>query len=518
MNAFLETISSWPTKKKIGALILIGGTVISLLLIFSWAQRPTYQILFSNVGEADSGMIIQKLKELKVPYQVEGAGILVPSDKVYELRLQLAAQGLPQGGGVGFEIFDKTNFGTSDFVQKLNYRRAIQGELSRTIQSLSEIETCRVHLAVPERSLFVEKESKPSASIMVKLKPGRTLAQNQVQGIVHLVSSSVEGLSPEEVTVIDNRGGMLTRPAQDGAGNLNNSQLELQRTYEKEIESRVVNILEPITGKNKVRAKVFAALDFTKMEKTEEKYDPNSQVVRSEQKNQEKSTGATPGGVPGTSSNLPNKKPAAIAGSGAAAQKQSEVTNYEISKVVSRVVSPGLEMKRVSVAVVVDGSYAAVQGSKTKKYTPRPADEMKRYEDLVKNAVGFSQERGDEVRVVNMPFETAPQEDLTEPSRDYWPILLSAARFAGPIIAFLLIFMFVLKPLTKQLLSAPVVVGRSLAQISPQSLPQSVSEFEKRLEAPNQPKAITMADDVRDWAKKNPDRAASLIKSWTEEA
>ncbi|HMK64910.1 MAG TPA: flagellar basal-body MS-ring/collar protein FliF, partial [Thermodesulfobacteriota bacterium] len=268
MNGIIENIASWPTKKKISALILIGGTIISLLLVFSWAQRPTYQTLFSNVGEADSGMIIQKLKEMKVPYQVEGTGILVPSDKVYELRLQLAAQGLPQGGGVGFEIFDKTNFGTSDFVQKLNFRRAIQGELSRTIQSLSEIETCRVHLAVPERSVFVEKESKASASVMVKLKPGRTLAQSQVQGIVHLVSSSVEGLSPEEVTVIDNRGGMLTRPTQEGSANLNNNQLELQRSYEKEIESRVVNILEPITGRNKVRAKVFASLDFTKTEKT----------------------------------------------------------------------------------------------------------------------------------------------------------------------------------------------------------------------------------------------------------
>jgi flagellar M-ring protein FliF len=517
VNGIIENIANWPTKKKISALILIGGTIISFLLVFSWAQRPTYQTLFSNVGEADSGMIIQKLKDMKVPYQVEGTGIMVPSDKVYELRLQLAAQGLPQGGGVGFEIFDKTNFGTSDFVQKLNFRRAIQGELSRTIQSLSEIESCRVHLAVPERSVFVEKESKPSASVMVKLKPGRTLAQNQVQGIVHLVSSSVEGLSPEEVTVIDNRGGMLTRPTQDGSANLNNNQLELQRSYEKEIESRVVNILEPITGRNRVRAKVFALLDFTKTEKTEEKFDPNGQVARSEQKNQEKSLGATPGGVPGSASNLPNKKPAAIGGTGSSTQKDSEVTNYEISKVVSRVVSPGLEMKKVSVAVVVDGSYAAAQGSKTKKYTPRTADELKRYEDLVKNAVGFSQERGDEVRVVNMPFETAPQEEMGEPSRDYWPILLSVARYAGPMVAFLLIFLFVLKPLTKQLLVPSVPAGRALAQMPQQSLPQPATESEKMLEAPNQPKALTMAEDVRDWAKKNPDRAASLIKSWTEE-
>jgi flagellar M-ring protein FliF len=353
---------------------------------------------------------------------------------------------------------------------------------------------------------------------MVKLKPGRTLSQSQVQGIVHLISSSVEGLSPQEVTVIDNRGGLLTRPTQGVSGELNNNQLELQRSFEKEIESRVVNILEPITGKDKIKARAFATLDFTRTEKTEEKYDPNGQVVRSEQKNQEKSTaGSLPSGVPGTTSNLPNKKSSAVASTGSTLQKQSEVVNYEVSKMVSRVISPLQELKRLSVAVVVDGSYGTVPGSKTKKYVPRTAEEMKRYEDLAKNAVGFSQERGDEVRVVNMPFEISPQEDYAEKDRDYWPIILSAARYAGPLIAFLLIFLFVLKPLTKQLLTPSLPQG----QVASLALPQTVSEIENRLEAPkpkSAPKALTMGDDVRHWATENPDQAASLIKSWTEES
>lgn len=513
MANFIETIANWPMQKKISLLILIGTLVASLVFIFSWAQKPNYQMLYANVSELDSGLMIQKLKELKVLYKVEGGGIFVPSEKVYELRLQLAAQGLPQGGGIGFEIFDKTNFGTSDFVQKLNYRRALQGELSRTVQALSEIESCRVHLAVPERNLFSEKESKPSASVMVKLRPGRTLSQNQVQGIVHLVSSSVEGLNPQEVTVIDHRGGMLTRPVQEDSVQLSNNQLELQRSYEKEIETRVVNILEPIAGKDKVKAKAFATLDFTRTEKTEEKYDPNGQVIRSEQKNQEKSVSSGTGGVAGTTSNLPNKKAPQTASSGVSSQKQSEVVNYELSKVINRVISPSQELKRMSVAVVVDGSYALQQGSKVKKYTARTEEEMKRYEDLVKKAVGFSSDRGDEVRVVNMPFEVVSQEDIPETKKDYWSIILSAARYAGPLLAFLMIFLFVLKPLTKQLLTPSTAPSK----IPGLTLPQTVAEIEKKIDSSPMRKAIAVEDDVRNWAKKNPDQAATLIKGWTEE-
>ncbi|MBI4764736.1 MAG: flagellar M-ring protein FliF [Deltaproteobacteria bacterium] len=512
MADLFETIKNWPIKKKISLLALIGITVASLIVLFSWSQKSNYQALFTNISDGDSGLMIQKLKELKVPYKVEGGGILVPAERVYELRLQLAAQGLPQGGGVGFEIFDKTNFGTSDFVQKLNYRRALQGELSRTIQSLSEIESCRVHLAVPEKSLFLEKESKPSASVMVKLKPGRNLSQNQVQGVVHLISSSVEGLVPQDVTVIDHRGGMLTRSSQEENTQLSNNQLELQRNYEKEIEGRVVNILEPITGKEKVKARASATLDFTRTEKTEEKYDPNGQVVRSEQKNQEKSVSGLTGGVPGTSSNLPNKKPPLTTSSAGNTQKLSEVTNYEISKVISRVIGPSQELKRISVAVVVDGTYVTGQGSKTKKYTPRTEEEMKYYEDLVKKAVGFSVERGDEVKVVNMPFDAGTLEDLPEAKRDYWPFLFSAARYAGPLVGFLLIFLFILKPLTREFLSSSG--GRS--KIPDLALPQTVAEIEKRLDSP-QRKAITMEEDVRVWAKTNPDQAANLIKGWAEE-
>jgi flagellar M-ring protein FliF len=310
---------------------------------------------------------------------------------------------------------------------------------------------------------------------------------------------------------------MLTRPVQEDHVQLSNNQLELQRSYEKEIENSVIKILEPVVGKDKVRAKAFATLDFTRTEKTEEKFDPNSQVVRSEQKNNEKSVSPSTmnSGVPGTPSNLPNKKPVPVASStGGSTQKQSEVVNYEVSKVVSRVISPSQELKRLSMAIVVDGTYTLPQGSKVKKYTARTDEELKRFEELVKKAVGFSQDRGDEVRVVNMPFEVVSTEELPEAKRDYWPILLSAARYLGPILAFMLIFLFVFKPLTKELLATVVSQARSSQTLA---LPQAVPEIEKAKEEA-EVKAITMSDDVRNWAKSNPDQAASLIKGWTEEA
>lgn len=514
MADLLENIKNWPMKKKFALAALIGGVLAALILIFAWSKQTTYQVLFSNVGEGDSGLILQKLKELKVPYRVEGGGILVPAEKVYELRLQLAGQGLPQGGGIGFEIFDKTQFGTSDFVQKLNYRRALQGELARTIRSMSEIESCRVHLAVPEKNIFMDQESRPSASVMVKLKPGRTLTPPQVQGIVHLVSSSVEGLNPQEVTVIDQRGTLLTRANREGDGPLSDRQLELQRSYEKEIESRVVNILEPLTGKDRVRARAAVTLDFTRTEKTEERYDPEGQVVRSEQKSQERSIAGVSGGVPGTSSNLPGKKNAPMTGTGATTQKTNEVINYEISKVVSRVVNPSPEVKRLTVAVVVDGNHTAPQGGGARKYVPRTEEEMKHYEELVKQAVGFSAERGDVVRVVNMPFEVTPQEDSGDAGRDYWQLAAAVARYGAPLAAFLLIFFFILKPLARSLLTAPPARRPLPAPNAP--LPQGVSETEKALEGPER-KAIAMEEDIRTWAKNNPDQAAYLIKDWTEE-
>ncbi len=510
MANMIESIGAMSLKNKAILLGVIVIAVASIVLLFSWSQQADYHLLYANLSEGDSGPIAQKLKELKIPYRVEAGGILVPSDKVYEVRLQLAAQGLPQGGGVGFELFDKTDFGTTDFVQKLNYRRAMQGELSRTIMSLSEVEQCRVHLAIPEKTLFNQNDNRPSASVLVKLRTGRTLAQNQVQGIVHMVSSSVEGLNPKDVTVVDARGDMLTRPSDDSASGLSSSQLEYQRNVEKEIESRIIGILEPVVGKSKIRARVTANLDFTRSEKTEEKYDPDGQVVRSEQKQLEKTVAAGSGGVPGVSSNIPGKAPAPqVAGSQNQSQKQHDTTNYEISKVTSHVVNPSGMLKRLSVAVLVDGVEAAQKDSKEVKYTPRSEEDLKRYEELVRNAVGFTADRGDEVKVINMQFEGIPKEEIAPVPVNYLSYVTTAAKFLVPLIGVLLLYMLILKPLVRTLASAPGTRAQAGGELP---LPQTVAQLEQAMKA----KGMPLEQDVIEWAKKNPQQAASLIKGWLE--
>ncbi|MBI5635205.1 MAG: flagellar M-ring protein FliF [Nitrospirae bacterium] len=508
MANLAETIKNLPPKNLIILVLAVGMAVAGVVFFVSWIQQADYQVLFASLAESDAGGIVQKLKELKVPYKLEAGSIMVPADKVYDLRLQLAAQGLPHGGGIGFELFDKADFGSTDFVQKLNYRRALQGELSRTVMALAEVEQCRIHLAIPEKSLFVQEGNNPSASVLVKLRAGRNLTQGQIQGIVHLVSSSIENLNPRDVTVVDSRGDMLTRPSDNNDAGLSNSQLEYQHNYEKDLESRALAILEPVVGKSKIRAKVAAAIDFTKVEKTEEKFDPDGQVIRSEQKSVEKSTSGGSGGVPGVASNLPGRSAAQTGGGQAGSQKQNETTNYEISKVTSHTINASGEVKKVSIAVIVDGTYAEQEGSKEKKYAPRTEEDLKKYEDLIKKAIGFNAARGDEVRIANMPFESIPQEDLGPVSKSYMPYILTAARYVVPILALLLFFLFVVKPLmgTVTTIAAPRTAGEL-------PLPRTVAEIEKAME----PKAIPMQADVADWAKKNPDQAASLIKTWIEE-
>jgi flagellar M-ring protein FliF len=495
ISAQLKTVFGSMTPAKVFTLLaVISITIAGLVILITWSGTSDFQPLYSNLTPEDAGAILTRLKEKKIPYKVSANrdSILVPSDELYEIRLELASQGLPLGSGVGFEIFDNAKLGMTEFVQNVNFQRALQGELSRTINRFDEVEGSRVHIVMGSKSLFVEDEEPATASVILKLAPGRMLSKEQVQAIVHLVSSSVSGLKTENVTVVDNYGKMLAGSKDRSAeGPIDSDQLALQEKMEKGLESRVRTMLETALGPGKAIARVSCTLDFRKQEKTEERYHPDSKVVRSEQTMNE-STGegeGGPKGVPGVLSNTVEGQ-AALAqerksksSNGESFNKQERTVNYEISKVTSHTVEGYPKVVRVSTAVIVDGVHTFSEAEKGKgewKYTPRSNEEMGKLEKIVKRAVNFHADRGDEIEVVNIPFRTVDPEWKEGEQGDPAGSWLSYARQYGPsakvifLVTFLFcVFLFVVRPLLRWLTAGAGPKQRMLVQ-----LPKTVSEIE----------------------------------------
>ena len=516
--------SKFSINQRMIILVALAGSVAGLIALALWTQQPDMQVLFTNLNSEDAASIIEKLKESKTPYDTTGGGatILVPTAQVHDLRLTLASQGIPKGGGVGYEIFDRTSIGMSEFVQKLNYRRALQGELARTIAQMPEVERARVHLAIPERRLFAAEQERPRASVIVSLRNAQMLSKGQVQGVVHLVASSVEGLQARDVTVVDGHGHLLSSTAQDETAGLTNTQLEYQRTIEKDIEGRIQSMLERIVGLNKAEVRVSSLIDFRKVETTEERYDPNGQVVRSEQRGQEKANGVNgmSGGVPGVQSNVPpgtEQEPTPTSSN--ATQTKNETVNYEISRTVSRIVEPIGSIKKLSVAVLVDGTYETPKaagdaadkpaGEVVKKYIPRSEEDLKRIEDIVKKAMGYSSERQDQVQVVNVQFGFGPEEPasatveaVAETTQPWMPYM----RYLVGALLFLLILFFVVRPLIAML--GVSTIETPAAEATTPALPASVGAVEASLET-----SANRAQIV-DMARKNPDGTAVVVKQW----
>ncbi len=509
-------LSQFTISQRLIILVALAGSIAGLVAVGLWTQQPDMQVLFSNLAADDAAVIIDKLKEGKVAYETSGGGgtILVPSAQVHDLRLQLAAQGLPRGGGIGFEIFDRSSLGMSEFVQKLNYRRALQGELARTIAQMPEVERARVHLALPERRLFSSDQDRARASVVVSLRRAHTLGKTQVQGIVHLVASSVEGLQARDVTVVDGHGNLLSSTGNDEGGLLTSSQLEYQRSLEKDIETRIQTMLERIVGTNKAVVRVSSVIDFRKVETTEERFDPNGQVVRSEQREQERSSGVNgqSGGVPGVQSNVPpgtEGEPPLT--SSTTSQNKNETVNYEISRTVSRIVEPIGSVKKLSVAVLVDGTYENQKGAEgeaaAKKYIPRTAEDMSRIEEIVKKAMGYSEERQDQVQVVNVQFEVAPDEGQggeSEPAPARTGALAPYIRYGVGAALFGLLLFFVVRPLLTMLAAAS---GSPGAGQTPAALPPTVTAAEAPLVG--RPRA-----QLIEAARGNPETTAVVVKQW----
>jgi flagellar M-ring protein FliF len=483
------------------------------------SNRIDFRVLYSNLSDEDAAAIVAKLKELKVPYSIEAGGhsILVPTEKVYDTRLQLATSGLPQGGGVGFEIFDRVNFGVTDFVQKLNYQRALQGELSRTINQFSEVEKSRIHLSLPEKSLFVEEQKEARASVIVTLREGRTLNRSQVRGIVHLVASSVEGLNPGNVTVVDTNGNVLSEGEDNNpAARLNQSQWEFQNDLERTLEKRVQTMLEKAVGSNRATVRVSADLDFKQVEETEENFDPNATVVRSEQRAEEKSQGgySAPSGVPGVRSNVPPGEAPSTTGKSSTFQKSNETINYEVNRKTRRTVAPIGQIRKLSVAVLLDGTYekSTEKGSNEKvKYIPRSAEELKQYESVVRKAVGYNAERGDQIEVASIPFQQIGTEeeggggwDQSEKQR----LLSTLIRHGMTVLPFLLFFLFALRPMIKWL---TLRHGETEVQ---KMLPQRLEDLEAKVPYLAGPEERSNRQKLIELAQTDSKAFARMVETW----
>lgn len=427
--------------------IMVGGVTVSALLIFFlliyWMGRPEYSVLYDRLAPEDASRIVERLKTDKEPFRLadNGQTILVPANRVHELRLRVAGEGTLRGPGLGFELFDDLKLGQTDYIQRINYQRALQGELARTISEFPEVESARIHLVIPHRSLFIEEQTPPSAAVVLTMVQGARLDNRQVQSVVNLVASSVEGLTQDQITVSDTAGRLLYQPkAPDSIEGVTSTQLEYKLTLEQSLERRIDQMLSPIIGHGQVIAKVNTDLDFSQRTIHKELFDPDSSVVRSEQKSDESSRGQ---------SNLETGVPEpAFRGEGFTGQgtlqeteRSSSTTNFEINREEQRIVLPIGELQRLSVAVIVDGRYEPNPDGKGHIFIPRSDEELQRIEQLVRNAVGFDAARGDSVQVSSISFgepELVQVPGLAD-------IIMSYARqFGKPILNFLLVLLFLL--------------------------------------------------------------------------
>jgi flagellar M-ring protein FliF len=520
-ESLINNFQALTLGQRIGVVVVLALAIATIPMLMMLGKEPELVVLFSQLDSEDTRAIIQELGKQGVTYEVGKGGntIQVPAERVHELRLQLASVGLPESAGVGFEIFDRTGLGVTPFTQQMNYRRALQGELARTISQISQVDRVRVHLVIPEKRLFASEQKPAQAAVVLTLKRGNPLGGTQVQGIVHLVASSVEGLDPSQVTVVDNHGEVLSKNSADEDAQLTATQIETQRRVEHDLEQRVQTMLDQVLGRDKSVVRVTAPLEFRQVEITEESFDPNSQVVRSENRSQEKVTEkGSQAGVPGVRSNVPNDlKP--TGGSGPKeAKRKNETLNYEVNRKVSKIIEPTGAIKRLSVAVLVDGTYEAAASAVgeaedavgDKKYVARSEQEIQNLIQIVKKAVGFSEDRGDQIEMVNVPFETpALQEGEEGMTAGVQAFLATWGGFLKPVLFFFLgvmVLWFVIRPMALNL-SKPSAEAVVLPQ---KGLPATVTEYEAQITETPQDQAMKLAAD-------NPATAAHVIRTWIKE-
>ena len=388
-----------------GAAILVIGGLFGLRY---WQTERNFKTLFQDLSAEDAGMVLARLKESATEMRLENGGkiIKVPAEKVDELRIQMASAGLPKSGRIGFELFDKPNFGTSEFAEQVNYHRAVEGELERSVMSLQEVESSRVHITFPRQSLFLENRQPAKASVLLKLKPGANLSKQNVQAIAHLASSAVDGLTPENVSILDMRGNLLSRPKKAGDGDEESSKelLEYRERMEKALLEKIRATLEPLVGPDGFRAAVSLECDLASGDQSEESFDPSRSVMLNSQRSEDGATPAAATGVPGTPSNLPRPASRPGSGSGNPLFRRSESTTFQTSRVIRHTKFPHGQVKRLSLSVLLDYTVRMDGGKRTVEAPP--PERLRAIKDIVSAMVGFQQERGDQIIVEALPFET----------------------------------------------------------------------------------------------------------------
>ncbi|PTR09036.1 flagellar M-ring protein FliF [Nitrosospira sp. Nsp5] len=547
---FLSRMSS---QQKMGFMLAVSAIIALLAGGWMWSQAPDYKVLFSNVSDRDGGAIIAALQQMNVPYKYAdgGGAILVPAKEVHDARLKLAAQGLPKGGLVGFELMENQKFGTSQFLEQVNFQRALEGELARSVQALAAVSSARVHLAMAKQSVFMREQQKPSASVLVNLYAGRTLDSQQVNAIVHLVSSSVPNLPIKNVTVVDQTGSLLSKTdeANPGTG-LDPNQLKYVQALEQSYVKRIEAILIPIVGQENVRAQVAADVDFAHSEQMDERYKPNqtpeSAALRSQQTSESMTSGQGEGGVPGALSNQPpasatapitttpatppNQAP--IPGTpGAPAQAGGEpavpavppppvntrkdaTTNYEVDKTIQHVRKQVGGIRRLSVAVVVNHRRVTDEKGIT-SMQPLGEAEKAQIMDLVKEAMGFSRERGDTLNVVNSPFTDIEKESVPELPLWQQPEMIELAKEIGKnvLIGALILYLVlgVLRPMLKRMNQPPAQAPALLTGNNEDQEMQSTSALNQAPQLSQYDEKLALA---RQLARDDPKMVASVVKKW----
>lgn len=410
--AYLQQLRELFFRLTMRQRILIGGaTVLVIGLLFGlrfWQTERNFKTLFQNLSAEDAGLVLARLKESATDVRLEDGGkiIKVPSEKVDELRIQMASAGLPKSGRIGFELFDKPNFGTSEFAEQVNYHRAVEGELERSIMALQEVESSRVHITFPRQSLFLENRQPAKASVLLKLKPGADLSKQNVQAIAHLASSAVDGLTPENVSILDMRGNLLSRPQKAGDNDEETSKAlsEYRERMEKDLRAKIQATLEPLLGPDAFRAVVSLECDLASGDQSEESFDPSRSVMVNSQRSEDGSTPATATGVPGTPSNLPRPTSRPGSGNGNPLFRRSENTTFQTSRIIRHIKFPHGQVKRLSASVLLD-HLVKTEGGKRVVEAPTP-ERLRAIKDIVSAAVGFQQERGDQIIVESLAFET----------------------------------------------------------------------------------------------------------------